>query len=137
MSLRRGTAPVTGDHLGRFLWAQDEGALCGCGVSNKWKSKFALPSMCNTDPCWLARVLLFLALSVLIIKQIPSQESSNCDSTSPTTFNSFLAFSVIMGTIKSFPSQLHTVVPAKPRLFPILNIGNICAYVCGVTVGTC
>lgn len=42
-----------------------------------------------------------------------------------------------MGTIKSFPSQLHTVVPEKPCLFPILNTGNICAYTCSVTVGKC
>lgn len=99
---------------------------------------------CITPICWLTCVLLFLALSVLIINRIPmrwplvqlSQESFNCDSTS-TTFNSFFAFSVIMGTIKTFPSQLHTVVPEKPLLLPILNIGNIRAYVCRVTVGKC
>lgn len=142
---RRGKAPVTGHRLGCFLWARDEGALCGCGVSNEWMSRFAFPPMCSADFCWLAHVLLFLALSVLIINRIPmkwplvqlSQESSNCDSTSSTTFNSFLAFSVIMGTVKSFPSQLHTVVPEKPLLFPILNIGNICAYICRVTVSKC
>ena len=145
MSLRCGTAPVTGNHLGCFLRAWDEGALCDCGVSSEWVSRFALPSMCSANLCRLACMLLFLALSVLIINRIPvkwplvqlSQESSNCDSTSSTTFNSFLAFSVITGTIKSFPSQLHTVAPEKPQLFPMLNIGNICAYVCRVTVGKC
>lgn len=49
MSLRCGTALVTGNHLGCFLRAEDEGALCCCGVSNKWISRFALPPMHNTN----------------------------------------------------------------------------------------